>query len=89
MEVVIGGIVGMVIGAAATKMVMGVASSVGTVARAAAKEVIKGGLVIQEAASDMCSGGGNYFSDIVAEAKAELAATPTGDTLPAEVQATH
>ncbi|MEI8016227.1 MAG: hypothetical protein WCH20_15505 [Nitrospira sp.] len=85
MEVVIGGIVGMVIGAAATKVVMGVASSVGTVAWSAAKEVVKGGLVVQEAVTDMCSGGGSYFSDLVAEAKAELAATPTGDTLPAKV----
>jgi hypothetical protein len=89
MEAIVGGIVGLVIGAAATKMVMGFASSVGTVARTAAKEVIKGGLVIQEAASDMCSGGGDYFSDIVKEAKAELAATPTGATVSAEVHATH
>jgi hypothetical protein len=55
----------------------------------AAKEVVKGGLVVQEAVSDMCSGGGNYFSDLVSEAKAELAATPTGETMPAKVQATH
>jgi hypothetical protein len=51
------------------------------VLRGVAKEVIKGGVVIQEAASDMFSGGGNYFSDIVKEAKAELATT---ETLPAK-----
>jgi hypothetical protein len=49
-----------------------------------AKEAIKGGLMIQEAASDMFSGGGNYFSDIVTEAKAELAAKPAGDAVPAK-----
>jgi hypothetical protein len=89
MEAIIGGIVGLVIGAAATKMVMGVASSAGTVARTVAKEVIKGGLVIQEAASDMCSGSGNYFSDIITEAKAELAATSAGETMPAAQGAGH
>ena len=83
MEIIISSVAGVVVGAVATKVVMGVGSSVGTVAWAAAKEVVKGGLVVQEAMSDMCSGGSNYFSDLVAEAKAELAATPTRETLPA------
>jgi hypothetical protein len=81
MEAIIGGIVGLIIGAAATNMVSGLASGTGSVLRGVAKEVIKGGMVIQEAASDMFSGGGNYFSDIVTEAKAELATT---ETLPAK-----
>ena len=89
MEVIIGSVAGVVVGAFATKLVMSVASSAGTVAWAAAKEVVKGGLVVQEAVSDMCSGGGSYFSDLVAEAKAELAATPTGEIMPAKVHATH
>ena len=88
MEAIIGGIVGVVVGvvggAVATKVVTGVASSAGTVVRGVAKEVIKGGLVIQEAASDMCSEGGNYFSDLVSEARAELAASPVGETIPAK-----
>ena len=89
METIIGGIVGLVIGAAATKVATGVTSSAGAVVWTVAKEVVKGGLVVQEAVSDMFSGGGSYFSDLVAEAKAELAATPTGATVPAEVHATH
>jgi hypothetical protein len=85
-EIIISSIVGLIVGAVGTKVVMGVASSAGTVVRGVAKEVIKGGLVIQEAASDMCSGGGNYFSDLFAEAKADLAATPTGETMPAKAK---
>ena len=89
MEIIISSIAGLVVGAVATNVLTGVASSAGTVVRAAAKEVVKGGLVVQEAVSDMFSGGGNYFSDLVKEAKAELAATPTGETMPAKVHATH
>ena len=84
MEAIIGGIVGLVIGAAATNVVTSLASGTGSVLRAVAKEVIKGGLVIQETASDMFSGGGNYFSDLVTEARADLAATPTRETVPAK-----
>ena len=88
MEAIIGGIVGLIVGAAATNVVTSLASGTGSVLRGVAKEVIKGGLMIQEAASDMCSGGGNYFSDIVTEAKAELAATPAGETVPAKAHST-
>ena len=87
MEIIISSIVGVVVGAVATKVVTGVASSAGTVLRGVAKEMIKGGLVMQEAMSDMCSGGGNYFSDLFAEAKAELAATPAEGTMPAKAEA--
>lgn len=82
MEVIVSGVVGVVVGAVATKVVMGVASSAGTVLRAAVKEVVKGGLIVEEAVSDMCSGGSSYFSDLVKEAKAELSATPSGQTMP-------
>ena len=84
MEAIIGGVVGLVVGAAATSMVSGVASGTGNVLRAVAKEVIKGGLIVQEAAAGMFSGGGNYFGDIVTEAKAELEATPARETMPAK-----
>lgn len=87
-EVIIGSVAGVVVGAVATKLITGVASSAGTVLYGVAKEVIKGGLVIQEAASGMWSEGGNYFSDLVAEAKAELATTPTGKTMRAKAHAT-
>ena len=89
MEIIISSVAGLVVGAVATKVLTGVASSAGTVAWAAAKEVVKGGLVVQETVSDMFSGGGSYFSDLVSEAKAELAATPTGGTIPAKVKAAH
>ena len=84
MEAIIGGIVGLIVGAAATNVVTGVTSGAGSVLRAVAKEVIKGGLVIQEAVSDMCSGSGGYFSDLVTEARSELANAPGGETVPAK-----
>ncbi len=89
MEIIISAVAGVVVGAVATKVITGVASSAGTVVWAAAKEVVKGGLVVQEAVTDMCSGGGNYFSDLVKEAKAELTAPPTGATVPAKAHAAH
>lgn len=81
MEAIIGGIVGVVIGVAGCNLVTGVASGTGRVLRGAAKEVIKGGIVIQEAASDLCSGTGGYFSDLVTEAKNELAKPAAGETV--------
>jgi len=80
-EAIIGGVVGLIVGAAATNVVTSLASGTGSVLRGVAKEVIKGGMMVQESLSSMCSGGGNYFSDIVSEAKAELAATPAEKTL--------
>lgn len=88
-EIIISSVAGLVVGAVATKVITGVASSAGTVLWSVSKEVVKGGLVVQEAVSDMFSGGGNYFSDLVKEAKAELAATPAGETMPAKVRAAH
>jgi hypothetical protein len=77
MEAIIGGVVGLAVGAVATKVSPGLVSGAGTAVRGVAREVIKGGLVIQEAVSSMFSGGGNYFSDLVAEARAELTTTET------------
>jgi hypothetical protein len=87
-EIIISSVAGVIVGAVATKVITGVASSAGTVVWSAAKEVVKGGLVVQEAVSDMFSGGGNYFSDLVSEAKSELAATPTGKAIPAAAHST-
>jgi len=87
-EAIIGGIVGVAVGAVATKVITSVASSAGTVLWSAAKEVVKGGMVVQESVSDMFSGGGSYFSDLVSEAKAELAATPAGEAIPAAAHST-
>ena len=84
MEAIIGGVVGLVVGAAAANVVTGLVSGTGTVLRGVAKEVIKGGIMIQENVSSMCSGGGNYFSDLVDEAKAELAEAPAGEMVPAK-----
>jgi len=79
METIITGVVGVVAGAviaqAAPKIVEGPASLL----RSLTREVIKGGLVIQDSAASLFSGSGNVFSDLVAEARAELksaAATP-------------
>jgi hypothetical protein len=87
-EIIISSVAGVIVGAVATKVITGVASSAGAVVWSAAKEVVKGGLVVQETVSDMFSGGGNYFSDLVSEAKAELAATPAGKAIPAAAHST-
>lgn len=84
METIISGVVGAVIGVAACNLVTGVASGTGTVLRGVAKEVIKGGIVIQEAASDFFSGTGTYVSDLVTEARNELAAAAAEETLRAK-----
>ena len=48
------------------------------------KEAVKGGLGSSKKPCPICgSGGSNYFSDLVAKAKAELVATPTRETLSA------
>ena len=88
MEIIISSVAGVIVGAVATKVITGVASSAGNVVWSAAKEVVKGGLVVQETVSDMFSGGGSYFSDLVSEAKAELAATPTKKAIPAAAHST-
>jgi len=88
-EIIISSVAGVIVGAVATKVITGVASSAGNVVWSAAKEVVKGGLVVQETVSDMFSGGGSYFSDLVSEAKAELATTPAGKAIPAAAHSTR
>ena len=87
METIIGGAVGLVVGAVVTAVTPSLVSGAGTALRGVAREVIKGGLVVQEAASGMFSGGGGYFSDLVAEARAELAATSAAATQAAGAKA--
>ena len=84
METIFGGVVGLVVGAVVASVTPSLMSGAGTVLRGVAREVIKGGLVIQEAASGMFSEGSGYFGNLVAEARAELAATSTGETVPAK-----
>ena len=75
METAIGGaIVGAVVVIAAPSILCGV----GQVLRPVVKTIIKGGIVTYNAVSDTVSGTGGQFSDLVAEAKAEL--KPTGPT---------
>ena len=88
METIIGGAVGVVVGAVVVSVTPSLVSGAGTMLRGAAREVIKGGLVVQEAASGMFSGGGGYFSDLVTEARAELAATSAAGTPATSVKAT-
>ncbi|NGZ11965.1 MAG: hypothetical protein CV088_21790 [Nitrospira sp. LK70] len=81
MEAIIGGVVGFVVGVVATPVVTSLVSGTGTVLRGVTKEVIKGGIMIQEGASNLFSGTGGYFSDIVTEAKNELAKPAAGETV--------
>lgn len=77
MEAIITGVVGVVAGAiiaqAVPKIVEGPASLLRTVTR----EVIKGGLFIGDSAASLFSESGNVFSDLVAEARAELKSSST------------
>lgn len=83
MEAIIGAVVGFVVGAAAQNVVSGLVSGTGSILRGVTKEVIKGGLMIQENVSSMCSGSGGFLSDLVAEARHELAGSSGGETVPA------
>ncbi len=88
MEIIISSVAGVIVGAVATKVITGVASSAGNVLWSVSKEVVKCGLVVQETVSEMFSGGGSYFSDCVSEAKAELASTPAGKAIPEAAHST-
>lgn len=47
-------------------------SGIGAIFRPIAKEVIKGGIVLADAVSELVSETGEQFKDLLAEAKAEL-----------------
>lgn len=87
METILSGVAGLVVGAVVTAATPSLVSGTGTLLRGLAKEVIKGGLVVQEAASDMFGEYGHQFNDLVAEARAELAATSAAETAPAKPKA--
>lgn len=69
METAIGGAV---IGAAVAMVAPNIVSGIASALRPLAKEVIKGGLVVYNAVSGLVAETGEQFSDLVAEAKAEL-----------------
>jgi len=87
MEVIVTGVVGVVAGAVIAQTMPKVMDGTTSVLRSAAREVIKGGLVVQDSVMSMCSESGNIFSDLVAEARAELAATSSASGAPAKMGA--
>lgn len=52
-----------------------IVSGIGSALRPLAKELIKGGIQLFDAASELVSESGEQFKDLVAEAKADLAKT--------------
>jgi hypothetical protein len=49
-----------------------IVSGIGSIFRPIAKELIKGGIVIADAASELASETGEKFKDLLAEAKSEM-----------------
>ncbi|WP_447973949.1 DUF5132 domain-containing protein [Nitrospira sp. Kam-Ns4a] len=69
METVVGGaVIGAAVAMVAPSIVPGIASAL----RPLAKEVIKGGLIVYNAVSGLIAETSEQFSDLVAEAKAEI-----------------
>lgn len=87
MEVIVTGVVGVVAGAVIAQAVPKVLDGTTSILRSLAREVIKGGLVIQDSAMSMFSESGNVFNDLVAEARAELAATSPASDKIAKIEA--
>lgn len=77
MEMIITGVAGVVAGAVIAQAVPKIVEGPASLLRGLAREVIKGGLVIQESATSLFSESGNVFSDLVAEARSELKSTST------------
>ena len=76
MEAAVGGvIVGVVVGMAASDLVDGI----GRAFRPLVKEVIKGGIYVYDSVAGVVSETSEHFSDLVAEARAELEAKGSGD----------
>ena len=85
MEAVITGVVGVVAGAIIAQAVPKIVEGPASLLRGLAREVIKGGLVIQDSAASLFSESGNVFSDLVAEARAELKSPSTAAPAPAKI----
>jgi hypothetical protein len=49
-----------------------IVSGIGSIFRPIVKELIKGGIVVADAVSELASEAGEQFKDLLAEAKAEL-----------------
>ena len=76
MEAVVGGaIVGVVVGMVAEDLFSGI----GRAFRPLVKEVIKGGIYVYDSVAGAVSETSEHFSDLVAEARAELEAKGSGD----------
>jgi len=87
MELIVTGVVGVVAGAVIAQAAPKVVDNTTSMLRSAAREVIKGGLVVQDSVMSMCSESGNIFSDLVAEARAELAAASSASSETAKIVA--
>jgi len=85
MEAIITGVVGVVAGAIVAQAVPKIVEGPASLLRSLAREVIKGGLVIQDSAASLFSESGNVFSDLVAEARAELKSPSTAAPAPAKI----
>jgi hypothetical protein len=85
METIITGVVGVVAGAVIAQAVPKMADGPASLLRGAAREVIKGGLVVQESVTSFFSESGNVFSDLVAEARSELKSASTAAAAPARI----
>ncbi|MDF0644230.1 MAG: hypothetical protein P0111_09375 [Nitrospira sp.] len=87
MEAIITGVVGVVAGAVIAQAVPKLVEGPASLLRSLAREVIKGGLVIQDSAASLFSESGNVLSDLVQEARAELKSTSTAASVPAKTGA--
>ncbi|HKE62458.1 MAG TPA: hypothetical protein VKB33_08305 [Nitrospira sp.] len=84
MEMIITGVVGVVAGVVIAEAIPKIGEGSASLLRSLTREVIKGGLVVQDSAASFFSGSGNVFSDLVAEARAELKSTSTAAATPAK-----
>lgn len=82
METAIGGAI---VGAAVAVVTPYAYSGGGAVLRTFAKEVIKGGILLQRAASDLVSEVSRQYDELAAEAQAELAEASRAKDEPAKV----
>ena len=85
MEAIITGVVGVVAGAVIAQAVPKIVEGPASLLRTATREVIKGGMVIGESATSFFSESGNVFSDLVAEARAELKSPSPAAPAPAKI----
>ena len=73
------GIAGVVVGVVVGMIGEDILSGIGKAFRPLAKEVIKGGIYVYDSVATLVSETSEHFSDLVAEAKAELTEKENGD----------